>query len=93
MKKHHTVAGLVFLLAAFFAVLLAFELKQFFDLKRRSQEAEKRIEKLAARRDSLNLFSNAAEKNDGNNPLVERVIREKLGLIKEGEKVFIFRPE
>lgn len=93
MKKRHTVAGLVFLLAAFFAVLFAFELKQFFDLKRRNLEAEKRIENLAARRDSLNLFSNAAEKNDGDNPLVERVIREKLGLIKEGEKVFIFRPE
>lgn len=93
MKKRHTVAGLVFLLAAFFAVLFAFELKQFVDLKRRNLEAEKRIENLAARRDSLNLFSNAAEKNDGDNPLVERVIREKLGLIKEGEKVFIFRPE
>lgn len=60
-------------------------------MKRRNSDTEKRMGELAARRDRLNSLSDAAEKNGASDPRVERIIREKLGLIKEGEKVFIFR--
>ncbi len=91
MKHRHIVIGLVFAFAVVFAVFFTFELKRFFDLKRQNSEVEKRIERLADRRDRLNTLSNAAERNDRDDVRIERLIREKLGLIKEGEKVFIFR--
>ncbi len=90
MKRRHVFTGLVIAALVVFAVFFIFELKQFFDLKRANHEAEKRIEELAARRDSLNMLSNAAERNEMDDVRIERLIREKLGLIKEGEKVFIF---
>lgn len=85
--------ALIIAAAAFFSVsgvLFVFELNQFLALRSGAEEVEKRIARLAARRDRLNALSSAAQNAAGNDPHTERLIRERLGLIKRGEKVFIF---
>ncbi|QMU55708.1 MAG: hypothetical protein GKS04_00660 [Candidatus Mycalebacterium zealandia] len=73
------------------ALFFALEFKQFLDLKHERTEVEKRIERLAARRDRLNAFSNSVRTGEADEKHAEQLIREKLGLIKRGEKIFIFR--
>ncbi len=90
MEFRCIITGVVITVAAASGVLFAFELKEFFDLKQQKSQVDKRIEGLAVRRDHLNSLSDAIEKNGADDVRVERVIREKLGLIKEGEKIFIF---
>ena len=85
--------ALIIAAAAFFSVsgvLFAFEVNRFLSIRSGTDEVKKRIALLAARRDRLNALSSAARNAAGNDPHTERLIREKLGLIKRGEKVFIF---
>lgn len=84
---------LIMAAAAFFAVsgiLFAFELNRFLALRSGTEEVKKRVSRLAARKDRLNALSAAAENAAGKDPHTQRLIREKLGLIKRGEKIFIF---
>ncbi|MGI9558603.1 MAG: FtsB family cell division protein [Thermodesulfobacteriota bacterium] len=76
---------------AVFCVLYAFEFRKLSVLKRENSVLEKRIEELTVRRDRLNALSDSVEKNGSDDRHTERLIREKLGLIKGGEKIFIFR--
>ncbi|MCY4042340.1 MAG: hypothetical protein OXF42_07005 [Candidatus Dadabacteria bacterium] len=85
--------ALIIAAAAFFSVsgvLFVFEVNQFLSIRSGTDKVKKRIARLAARRDRLNALSSAALNAAGNDPHTERLIREKLGLIKRGEKVFIF---
>ncbi len=88
--KSSSVIALVIFSVAIFSVFFVFEVKQFLDLKQEKLEVEKRMEKLAARRDRLNSLSGAEGKNAPDREHLERLIREKLGLIKGDEKIFIF---
>ena len=88
MRRAIIIAAAVFFSVS--GVLFAFEVKRFFALRSGTEEVKKRIARLAARRDRLNALSAAAENAAGKDPHTERLIREKLGLIKRGEKIFIF---
>ncbi len=96
MKNHRIFIVSVLSAVTVSALFFALEFKQFLDLKRERTEVEKRIERLAARRDRLNALSltrlpNSTQTGGADEKHAERLIREKLGLIKRGEKIFIFR--
>lgn len=75
-----------------FGILFAFEFSELISLKRGAELSAQKIKRLAALRDRLNALAANAEEAAGADAHTQRLIREKLGLIKSGEKVFIFAP-
>lgn len=91
MELRRILIGAAVFVFAVSVLFFALEFKQFLDFKRERAEVEERIERLAARRDRLNELSNSARTGGPDEKHAEQLIRERLGLIKRGEKIFIFR--
>lgn len=88
MKPRHVLVSAILAAAAYFVILGGEH--SLYDLWRIERQHKAELDRLQLLRDSLALLTTRADSLETDDPTLERIARERYGLIRPGERLYLF---